>query len=221
MNKNEFVWLLIFSVILIVWTLCYKYIWIFIPAKTVGAVILAEIFYAIALSFIASFVFYLINIHIPERRRKKEKNEKIAFIVKSNLIRIEHVLDKIKSQIHLIGWTDDCECIEDEINNVNFNEPAPGEQIYSQYYWISFFSECRKDIELICYNMIDLYNNDLDKQLLAELNDFPAKCALSLQFNISPTLKDNKDDILNLLESFKVLKEKFENKYGKLFDSNI
>ena len=60
------------SVIALVWAFCYKYVFVSIPAKWEFMPILGEIFFAVALSIVASTIVLIVTIYIPERQKQKK-----------------------------------------------------------------------------------------------------------------------------------------------------
>jgi len=60
------------SVIALVWAFCYKYVFFNIPAKWEFMPILGEIFFAVALSIVASTIVLIVTIYFPERQKQKK-----------------------------------------------------------------------------------------------------------------------------------------------------
>ena len=60
------------SAIALVWAFLYKYVFVTIPAKWEFMPILGEIFFAVALSIVASTIVLIITIYIPERKKQKK-----------------------------------------------------------------------------------------------------------------------------------------------------
>ena len=59
------------SLICLIWILLYKLVWIEIDTIFPKADIYAEITYTIFASIIASAIFYLINVYLPQTNRKR------------------------------------------------------------------------------------------------------------------------------------------------------
>ena len=70
------------SLICLIWILLYKLVWIEIDTIFPKADIYAEITYTIFASIIASAIFYLINVYLPQTNRKRILKQPIQEILK-------------------------------------------------------------------------------------------------------------------------------------------
>ena len=86
MHSYSFIALLL-GIAHLVWCILYKLVFINIPAIFEWSVELSEIYYNIALSIIASVIFYFITVYIPEAK----KHEKTQHIIYTWLFQLKHI----------------------------------------------------------------------------------------------------------------------------------
>lgn len=199
---------------IIIWVIAYKYIFINIPAATDGAHILGDIVYSVSLSIIASYIFFLFNIYIPEYRKEKEKKARLNAIFSYYINSLNDISQSIIDQIVKSGYDssqgdnpDIYECMENisiytdpyiRNNDIEINDARELDS-----FWREEVRKKKKEVSLITDSIILNFHDELSPNLITNLQELNSSFELRWIFfqTNTMTLYHYKDDYKKMFDA--------------------
>lgn len=167
---------------IIIWVIAYKYIFINMPAATDGAPILGDIVYSVSLSIIASYIFFIFNIYIPEYRKEKEKKARLNAIFNYYINSLNDISQSIIDQIVKSGYyssqgdnPDVYECMENisiytdryiRNNDIEINDARELDS-----FWRKEIQNKKQEVSLLADSIILNFHDELSPNLITNLTE--------------------------------------------------
>lgn len=183
------------TLVIFTWVLAYKFTLVNIHGNT-NCIIWGEISYSISLSIIASYIFFVFNIYIPEHRKEKEKKARLNAIFMYYINSLNNISHSIKNQIitfddysseednpdiyermeNIIIYTDMCI----KKSNIKIDDAR---QLDS--FWREEVRKKKKDVSLTTDSIILNFHDALSPNLITKLQELSSLFELSLTFDMT------------------------------------
>lgn len=196
---------------ILLWIIFYKLWLIRIPATHECFYLVGDVLYQIALSIIASYIFYIFNVYIPERKKEEERKKKASLLIKYYIDDINNFANSIRYEVVHWGYDKtqgndpDFESCLSNIIILSFDK-INKDTHYSETieYWRGLFDKVRSNLiiknESLSTHLID----DLKKETIDKLLDLPSNCTINNIYQLSDyplsNLASNFNEFFNAIE---------------------